>query len=211
MANVSFLQNVGSAIFMNGNAYEFVQQTTGSPTNSTGDITTQSIGGITYGLADQQGKTIYTPGERALSRYEYGYGTSNVGSSGWPVQRIFTLQNRAPTVTDDTTDSHVAGYSRWLDITTGYMYVCSSASENAAVWTRVNTASSASPFSWGVFRLHGSSSFTWYLNGTSQGTIGSSTETSSGAECINMAPGDYISLSKPSITAGFTYSFLPFV
>lgn len=169
MANIRFLQDLGDAVVLNNNAYEKVGATVGSPTNTSGECSVVNLGGYTYNIADGQGKTIYTPGERALSNYEFGLYTG-LNTYAPVYEIIYQLSNRDPNVNDDSTPQapnnqiYKNGVCRWLNCSTGQLFYCQSNAAGAAVWVPYNTGA-ITPTAGGTMRIWGSGSFNIYLNG----------------------------------------------
>lgn len=88
MPDLFYVSDRGEAIFEDGKAYRRVGAVIGQPNDNDPDV--DSIGSITYNVADVQGKTVYTAIQRAVSSYEIGNYDSPANNSYATWTDIFT-------------------------------------------------------------------------------------------------------------------------
>jgi len=205
--DIAFEASEGDALLLSNNAYELVGPTLGYPTNDPGDPEHSSIVGVTHNIADPQGKTVYTPGERSLAYYEFGTQGGTVGVPDEPYWTHLILMNRNPLATDDTTLNYRAG-TYWINTNLSTVYICADSTEAAAVWTLRSSKTGISTAG-GVFRLWGHPFVGWTISGIEQGNITGGVEAD--AQATNLMTGDYIETRQINFTGTnyIYFSFLP--
>lgn len=209
MANIKFMQNLGSIIVVGGNAYRLVGSTNGGPTNPSSDLQVQGITDITHNSADAQGKNYYTAEEQAIAMYEFGGGSGNPIASNNNYWITIVLRTTDPTVNDDNTVKFVSS-SRWVNCTTGKVFKCTSAATGAAVWVWQNTAGTLRPCpTGGVLRTWSGDGQYGYVNGISYGRHQGNASTIS-SRVINLAVGDTATTGSASFSSSTGLTFLPF-
>jgi len=200
MANITFAQSIGSAILLDGNAYEYVGTSTGSPTNSTDDPSNINISGLSYDNADAQGKDTYTAGERALAYYEFGT------RGGFTPNQNKQLQcsSSDPTSSNDGTQGYGTNNSLWINFSNGKIWKCTDSTASNAVWVWQNTDGTLVPMDYGVIRYWGNT--TGFINGVGLGYINDDEDAS---KVGNMVSGDYFQATLGGTAVSLAFSFLP--
>ena len=210
---VSFLQSAGDAVSLDGVAYEYDSQDTGTPTTAISAPDAISIGGITYDNPDPNAKSVYTAGERALSLYEFGIGGPFYVSDPSGKRICYQISSSDPGVNDDgssqgVNNQYFHNQSRWVNCSTGAIFRPTDLTTGAAVWEQVNSGI-LQPTTGGVLRVCGlGGPFNWYLNDVYQNT-GAPGEAASDSRAL--VPGDqvYATGGSGTGTRDGIVSFLP--
>ncbi len=208
MTDIRFNQSLGTnGIIVDGNAYTYKGTTAGTATNLISDATTSGIAGLTYSNADPQGKTVYSIAERSIAGYEFGSSLTMPQNSD--KKRMYAIESTAPGINDDSGSNFYVG-SRWFNISSGQLYVCTDASSGAAVWGNQNSGTLTTTTG-GVMRMWSNSANTsLFITGVPQSNFtGYTSEASS--RVFNVASGDYIEVYNVNFANTTTWiSLLPF-